>query len=325
MLVNGKWAADWHPLQSKDDQAEDDQGAFVRQASSFRNWITPSGKAGPTGKSGFKAESDRYHLYVALICPWASRALMVRKLKKLDHIIGVSVLEPSMTEQGWRFGSSLGADQDPLYGATYAHELYTKADTNFTGRATVPILWDKHRKTIVNNESADIVRMLNSAFEAHGNATIDLYPQDLKTEIDTLNAEMYKRLNNGVYQAGFTVSQAAYDEAVTGVFEMLDSLEEQLSDGRSYLFGERLTEADIRLFVTLVRFDVAYHGAFKCNIRRISDYRSLAAYTQRILNIPGISETVNIEHIKTGYYSIKAINPTGIVPAGPALIPSVGH
>jgi len=222
MLVNGKWAADWHPLQSNDDQAKDDKGAFVRQASSFRNWITPSGEAGPTGKSGFKAESDRYHLYVALICPWASRALMVRKLKKLEHIISVSVLEPSLTEQGWRFGNSLGADQDPLYGVTYVHELYTKADPQISGRATVPIL----RETIVNNESADIVRMLNSAFDAYGDATIDLYPQELQAKIDALNSEMYKRLNNGVYQAGFAVTQGAYDEAVSGIFEMLDLLEE---------------------------------------------------------------------------------------------------
>jgi len=320
MLVDGKWASDWHPLQS-----EDDQGGFVRQASSFRNWITPSGEAGPTGEGGFKAESDRYHLYVALICPWASRALMVRKIKKLEHIIAVSVLEPSLTEQGWRFGNSQGADQDPLYGVTYVHELYTKADPQISGRATVPILWDKHRETIVNNESADIVRMLNSAFDAYSDTTTDLYPQELQTKIDALNDELYKRLNNGVYKAGFAVTQVAYDEAVVGVFEMLDLLEKQLSDGCSYLFGDRLTETDIRLFVTLIRFDVAYHGVFKCNIRRVSDYRSLSAYTQRILNIPGISETVNIEHIKTGYYSIKAINPTGIVPVGPASIPSVGH
>ncbi len=320
MLINGKWAADWHPLQSKDDQ-----GGFVRQTSSFRNWVTPAGEAGATGEGGFKVESDRYHLYVALICPWASRTLMVRKLKKLEHIISISVLEPSLTDQGWRFGNSNGADQDPLYGVTYAHELYTKADPNFTGRATVPILWDKHRETIVNNESADIVRMLNSAFDSYGDSTIDLYPQKLQTEIDTLNSELYDRLNNGVYKAGFAVSQLAYDKAVIGVFEMLDSLEKRLSDGRLYLFGDRLSETDIRLFVTLVRFDVAYHGVFKCNIRRISDYRVLAEYTQRILNIPGISETVNIEHIKTGYYSIKALNPSGIVPAGPAQIPSVEH
>jgi len=313
MLIDGKWAGDWHPVQNKDDD-----GRFVRQTSSFRNWITKDGQAGPLGTAGFKAEKDRYHLYVALICPWASRALMARKLKGLEDIISVSVVEPVLTDQGWRFGIFPGADIDDLNGATYMHEIYTKIDHRFTGRATVPVLWDKHLQTIVNNESADILRMFNSAFGEADN-TFDLYPDDLRTDIEALNKTLYERLNNGVYKAGFASSQSAYDEAVRGVFATLDGLEEQLSDGRDYLFGKRLTETDIRLFVTLIRFDVAYHGIFKCNFRRIADYPALAKYTDRILNLPGIDTTVNLGHIKSGYYSIKALNPSGIVPLGPIL------
>lgn len=314
MLVNGKWTANWDPVQAKDDQ-----GRFVRQTSSFRNWITPDGAAGPTGTDGFKAEAGRYHLYVALICPWASRTLMVRKLKKLEGMISVTVVEPFLTDQGWGFGDYPGAEQDPLFDAKFMHEIYTRADPTFTGRATVPVLWDTMNDTIVNNESADIVRMLNTAFDHLVGPTVDLYPADLAAEIDALNPELYDRLNNGVYKAGFASTQAAYDEAVTGVFAMLDTLEDRLADGRDFLFGERLTETDIRLFVTLVRFDAAYHGLFKCNIRRVADYPALTRLMQRMLAIPGIAETVNIDHIKSGYYSIKALNPTGIVPVGPSL------
>jgi len=314
MLVNGKWTADWHPVQSSDDE-----GRFVRQNSSFRNWVTATGDAGPDGEDGFAAEAGRYHLYVALICPWASRALMVRKLKKLEDAIDVTVVEPVLTSQGWRFGDYPGAQPDPLHGATYMHEIYTRADPVYSGRATVPVLWDKKRQTAVNNESADIVRMLNSAFDAFADSSVDLYPKDMRGEIDTLNTRLYDHLNNGVYKAGFASSQEAYDEAVTGVFETLDAMEARLSDGRTCLFGDRLTESDIRLFVTLIRFDTAYHGIFKCNIRRISDYPALSAYTDGILAIPGIRETVNLDHVKAGYYSIKALNPSGIIPAGPAL------
>lgn len=314
MLVNGKWTADWHPVQSKDEE-----GRFIRQTSSFRHWVTPDGKAGPTGEGGFKAETGRYHLYVALICPWASRTLMVRKLKKLEDVIDVSVVEPFLTDQGWRFGNFPGAQYDPLLNATYMHEIYTKADPTFSGRATVPIIWDKQRGTIVNNESADIITMLNYAFDEFGDASVDLYPRDVRNDIDILNAQLYDRLNNGVYKSGFASSQEAYDEAVAGVFAMLDAMETRLSDGRSFLFGERLTMSDIRLFVTLIRFDAAYHGIFKCNIRRLSDYEALSAYVARILATPGIAETVNLDHIKAGYYSIKALNPTGIIPAGPSL------
>ncbi len=307
MLVNGKWAGDWQPIQSADAK-----GRFVRQTSSFRHWVTA------TGKGGFKAEAGRYHLYVALICPWASRALMVRKLKKLEGVIDVTVAEPVLTDQGWRFGDYPGAQPDTLLGADYMHEIYTRADPDFTGRATVPVLWDKQSGTIVNNESADIIRMLNSAFDGFGDASVDLYPEALRAGIDALNPVLYEGLNNGVYKAGFASSQAAYDEAVAGVFAVLDEMEERLSDGRAYLFGERLTETDIRLFVTLVRFDAAYHGLFKCNIRRLVDYAALSEFTDRILDLPGIRETVNLDHIKAGYYSIKALNPSGIVPAGPA-------
>jgi len=313
MLINGKWADDWHPVQNKDDD-----GRFVRQTSSFRNWITKDGQAGPTGRAGFKAEKDRYHLYVALICPWASRTLMARKLKGLEDMITVSVVEPMLTDQGWKFGSFPGSSLDLLNGVTFMHQIYTKIDNRFTGRATVPVLWDKQQQTIVNNESADILRMLNSAF-GEADDTFDLYPDDLRNDIDALNKTLYERLNNGVYKAGFASSQGAYDEAVRGVFETLDGLEEQLSDGRDYLFGERLTETDIRLFVTLIRFDIAYHGLFKCNFQRIKDYTALAKYSDRVLGLPGIDATVNFDHIKNGYYSIRALNPSGIVPLGPIL------
>jgi len=315
VLVNGKWVANWQPVQAKDKK-----GGFVRQNSSFRNWVTPDGSAGPTGESGFKAEPGRYHLYVALICPWASRTLIGRKLKKLEDVISVSVVEPLLSDQGWRFGDYPGATRDTINGATYLHELYTRADPSISGRATVPVLWDKQRGTIVNNESAEILRMMNSGFgELAG--SYDLYPEDLREEIEALNARIYPRLNNGVYRAGFATTQVAYEEGFHDVFAMLDELEGRFRDGRDFLSGEHLTEADVRLFVMLVRFDVAYHGLFKCNLRRIADYPGLFAYVARILAIPGIRETVNIDHIKSGYYSIKALNPTGIVPVGPELPP----
>jgi putative glutathione S-transferase len=314
MLVNGKWVADWQPVQAKDEK-----GGFVRQTSTFRNWVTPDGSAGPTGESGFKAEPGRYHLYVALICPWASRTLIGRKLKKLEEVISLSVVEPVLSDQGWRFGDYPGSNRDDINGATYLHEIYTRADPHVSGRATVPVLWDKKLGTIVNNESSEILRMMNSGFGTLADASVDLYPADLRDEIDALNERIYPRLNNGVYRAGFATTQVAYEEAFHGVFEMLDELEARLGDGRGFLSGERFTEADIRLFVTLIRFDAAYHGLFKCNLRRITDYPRLNAYVARVLSLPGIRETVNIDHIKQGYYSIKALNPTGIVPVGPEL------
>ncbi|MBW0149101.1 glutathione S-transferase family protein [Marinobacter arenosus] len=312
MLVNGVWKENWQPVQAKDEQ-----GRFIRQTSPFRNWITPDGSAGPTGTGGFRAEKGRYHLYVAYICPWASRALMVRELKGLKDLVGITVVNPRLTDQGWQFGGYPGADEDSLNGARYMHELYTRADPTISGRATVPVLWDKQTETIVNNESADVVRMLNSAFSGIVDQGPDLYPEDLASDIDSLNAYLYTDLNNGVYQAGFASSQAAYDEAHTRVFAALDELEARLADGRTYLFGGRLTETDIRLFVTLVRFDAAYHGLFKCNRNTLQAMPRLHAYMHRILKLDGIASTVNLDHIKAGYYSIKALNPTGIVPAGP--------
>ncbi|WP_210081411.1 glutathione S-transferase family protein [Pantoea endophytica] len=306
MLVNGKWSAEWHPV-----QATDQQGGFVRQTSRFRHWISAD------GYSAFAAEPDRYHLYVALICPWASRTLLARSLKGLDKVISVSVVEPQLGAQGWRFGDYPGADRDWLNKAEYLHELYTRADADFTGRATVPVLWDKKTQTIVNNESADILRMLNSGFGALADDRIDLYPEDLRAEIDALNESIYPRLNNGVYRAGFATTQVSYQQAFNDVFSQLDELELRLQDGRTFLLGERLTEADIRLFVTLVRFDAAYHGLFKCNLRRLRDYPLLDRYLKSMLSVSGVRQTVNIDHIKQGYYSIKALNPNGIVPVGP--------
>ena len=301
MLVDGKWSADWHPIQSKDRK-----GGFVRQDSQFRQFVSPA------GEGGFKAEAGRYHLYVALICPWASRTLAARKLKGLEEAISVSVVEPELGAQGWAFAE--GAD--PVNNARYLHEIYTAVDPHYSGRATVPVLWDKQTRRIVNNESADILRILNSGFGALARNDIDLYPEHLRPAIDALNDAIYPKLNNGVYRCGFASTQEAYEEAYHGVFEMLDQLEERLASG-PFLFGEELTEADIRLFVTLVRFDAAYHGLFKVNKRRIVDYPNLNAYLQRLLEIPAFRDTVNIGHIKRGYYSVKSLNPTGIVPLGP--------
>ena len=312
MLVDGKWMENWQPVQAKDKD-----GRFVRQQSSFRNWVTPDGSAGPAGEAGFKAEAGRYHLYVAYICPWASRTLMARKLKKLDDVITVDVVEPVLTEQGWKFGDFPGATADSLNGVTYMHEIYTRADPHYTGRATVPVLFDKQRNTIVNNQSSDILRMLNSSFGDLADQSLDLYPAQLARDIDALNEHVYHTLNNGVYKAGFASSQQAYEEACLAVFKTLDELEARLAAGGPFLFGANFTEADIRLFVTLIRFDAAYHGLFKCNLRRIADYPKLKAYMDRILAMEGVASTVRIDHIKAGYYSIKALNPTGIVPLGP--------
>ncbi|MCB1410662.1 MAG: glutathione S-transferase family protein [Rhodobacteraceae bacterium] len=310
MLVDGRWMENWQPVQKADGK-----GRFVRQVSSFRNWITPDGSAGPTGEGGFAAEAGRYRLYVAFICPWASRTLIARKLKGLEALIPVTVVNPVLSDQGWQFGGYPGAQDDPLFGAAYLHQLYTRADPHFTGRATVPVLWDMHRNVMVNNESADILRMFDTAFETLAPSDLRLYPSDLAAQIDALNAQVYEPLNNGVYKAGFASSQQAYDEAVQGVFETLDMLESRLTG--AYLLGERLTEADIRTFVTLIRFDAAYHGLFKTNLRQIADYPRLQAYMERILALPGVRETVNMDHITRGYYAIKALNPSRIRPVGP--------
>ncbi|UUM32668.1 glutathione S-transferase family protein [Vibrio japonicus] len=314
MLVDGKWTEDWKALQSSDEK-----GRFVRQISEIRNWITPDGSAGPTGVGGFKAEPGRYRLYVALICPWASRTLMARKLKGLEEMISVTVVNPVLTTQGWRFGGYPGADNDPLFNSGYLHEIYTRAKADYTGRATVPVLWDTKQNVMVNNESADILRMLDTAFEHLVPSGVRLYPKELASNIESLNARIYEDLNNGVYKAGFTKSQEAYEEAANGVFAMLDELEERL-DGQDYLLGDRLTETDVRTFVTLIRFDAAYYGLFKTSYKQIANYPNLSAYMERIYRLPGVSDTVSIDHIIAGYYSIKDLNPAGIRPLVPAHI-----
>lgn len=313
MLVNGQWTEDWHPVQAKDEE-----GGFVRQTSSFRNWITPTGEAGITGEGGFNAEAGRYHLYVAYICPWASRTLMARALKGLTDVVSVSVVNPHLSNFGWSFGNFAGATEDEVLHKQYMYQVYTEADPYYTGRATVPVLWDKKRHMIVNNESADIIRMFNQGFGALASNQFDLYPSQYAAEIDQLNQQIYDGLNNGVYRAGFATTQIAYEHAVNDVFTTLEMLEQRLASQR-YLMGQQLTETDLRLFVTLVRFDVAYHGLFKCNIKAVKDYPHLSRYLQDILNIPNVADTVNIEHIKHGYYSIKALNPNLIVPVGPKL------
>ncbi len=310
MLVNGRWTTDWHPV-----QATDAKGGFVRQTSSFRNWVTPDGRPGPTGKGGFLAEAGRYHLHVALICPWASRTLIGRALKRLQDVVSVSVVEPALTDEGWRFPD----DGDPVTGARHVHEIYTRADPTFTGRATVPVLWDRETQTIVNNESADILRILDGGFGALADDGVILHPADLADEMAPFEDRLYRDFNNGVYRAGFATTQAAYDEAVVAVFAMLADLEARLADGRRYLFGDRLTGTDVRAFVTLIRFDAAYHGAFKCNLGRVADHPALSRFIETMLAVPGVPETVSIDHIKRGYYSIKALNPNGIVPMGPDL------
>lgn len=314
MLIDGTWAKDWKALQNSDEQ-----GRFVRQVSEIRNWITKDGSAGPTGIGGFKAEPGRYHLYVALICPWASRTLIARSLKSLNEIISVSVVNPVLTDQGWSFGGYPDSDVDPLFESSYLHEIYTRAKPDYTGRATVPVLWDTKQNVMVNNESADILRMLDSAFEHLVPSQIRLYPQDIADEIDSLNARIYDQLNNGVYKAGFTQSQTAYEEAVHGVFTMLDELEERLN-GQRYLMGERFTETDIRTFVTLIRFDAVYYSLFKTSHKQIAEYPNLSAYMQRILSMPEVANTVSIDHIMAGYYSIKDLNPAGIRPVLPTHI-----
>jgi len=314
MLVQGKWEGDWQQ-RSRSNEG----GRFIRESSTFRHWITPDGSAGPTGEGGFKAEPGRYHLYIALNCPWACRALIYRKLKKLDEVISLSVTAPEFTDQGYGFREYFGAVTDPLHNVRYVHQLYTHADSNFTGRPTVPVLWDKQTDTIVNNESVDIIRMFNHAFDAFGDPTVDFYPTELQTEIDALNDRVYDGLNNGVYRAAFASTQAAHEQAVTEVFECLDELESRLN-GRPYLVGERITETDWRVFVTLIRFDVAYHGLFKCNLRRLIEYPNLSQYLRRLYGVPGVSDTVDFEHIKKTYYSIEKLNPGGIVPLGPTQI-----
>jgi glutathionyl-hydroquinone reductase len=317
VLIDGVWH-EQEPGRAKTDPARA-AGRFERVQTSFRNWVTPDGRPGPTGSDGFSAAAGRYHLYVSLACPWAHRTLIMRALKGLEQIIPVSVTHWLMGDQGWTFSPGEGVIPDPLFNSRYLHEIYSRADTHYSGRASVPVLWDQHTQTIVNNESAEIIRMFNSAFDAVGAQPGDYYPKDKREEIDTFNARIYDTLNNGVYKAGFATTQSAYEEAVTPLFETLDWLDDTLSQSR-FLCDDTLTEADIRLFTTLVRFDAVYHGHFKCNVRRIVDYKNLWAYTRDVYQIPGVAQTVNFAHIKRHYYqSHKLINPTGIVPIGPAL------
>ena len=295
------------------------KGEFVRSESGFRNWITPDGSAGPHGEAGFAAEADRYHLYVSYACPWAHRTLIFRSLKRLENIISVSVVHPLMPEESWKFGEYPGATEDHINGSNYMYENYLIADPDFDGVVTVPVLWDKKRQTIVNNESSEIIRMLNSAFDKFTSVDADFYPPALREEIDEINALVYHDINNGVYRAGFATTQAAYDKAFDHLFNALEMLEQRLSKQR-YLVGEQITEADWRLFTTLVRFDAVYYNHFKTNKKRLLDYPNLWSYTRELYQVPGIAETVNMDHIKHHYFgSHRAINPTGIIPKGPEI------
>ena len=312
MLVDGVWQDVWYDTRKS-------QGRFKRADSQFRNWVTADGSAGPSGGDGFKAESGRYHLYISYACPWAHRTLIVRKLKGLEDHISLSIVHFFMGSGGWEFSESDGATADPINGADNMWQVYTAADPTYTGRVTVPVLWDKKQGTIVSNESSEIIRMFNSAFDGlEGvDAGLDLYPQEQRADIDAINEPIYHNVNNGVYKCGFATKQEAYEEAFDALFETLDMVEERLSE-RRYVMGDRVTEADWRLFTTLVRFDPVYVGHFKCNKRRIQDYPALSGYLRELYQMPGIADTVNMLHIKNHYYmSHETVNPTRIVPKGP--------
>jgi glutathionyl-hydroquinone reductase len=312
MLVDGQWHDVWYDTKAS-------AGRFVRSESQFRNWVTADGSAGPSGRAGFRAEPGRYHLYVAYACPWAHRTLIMRAFKGLDSLIGVSAVNSYMGAEGWTFAPGPETIVDDVNHAQRIYELYVLADPTYSGRATIPILWDKQQRTIVSNESAEIIRMLNSAFDGVGANGNDYYPAELRAEIDEWNAFIYPNVNNGVYRAGFATTQDAYEEAATAVFAALDRLEKHLAT-RRYLCGSRITEADIRLFTTLIRFDPVYHGHFKCNVRRIVDYPNLWGFVRDIYQQPGVAGTAHIDFIKRHYYgSHPNINPTRIVPVGPAL------
>ena len=309
LLVEGRWHDQWYES-SKD-------GAFQREQAQRRNWVTADGRPGPSGEGGFKAEAGRYHLYVSLACPWAHRTLIVRKLKGLESLIDVSVVSWLMRENGWTFDKQTGSTGDPLDGHTFMYQRYLADNADYTGRVTVPVLWDKKLQRIVSNESSEIIRMFNSAFDELTGNTLDLYPEALRPEIDRLNDRIYPAVNNGVYRAGFATSQGAYEAAFDDVFAELNALEKLLCEKR-YLVGEYLTEADVRLFTTLIRFDAVYHGHFKCNLRRIADYANLSNWLREMYQLPGVADTVDFVHIKHHYYASHAtINPTGVVPKGP--------
>ena len=313
LLVDGKWVDQWYDTKSSG-------GKFVRSQAQFRNWITADGGAGPSGKGGFAAESGRYHLYVSLACPWAHRTLIFRQLKDLTDHISVSVVHPDMLSDGWTFETDEhGATGDALYGSAFAHQIYTKADPDYSGRVTVPILWDKQQETIVSNESSEIIRMFNSAFDGLTGNTLDLWPEAQRDAIEEVNQRIYSNVNNGVYKCGFATTQEAYDAAVHPLFETLDWLEDRLSKSR-YLMGDQQTEADWRLFTTLIRFDPVYHLHFKCNRKRLIDYPNLWAYTRDLYQTAGVAETVNMHHIVRHYHcSHESINPHRIIPINPDL------
>jgi putative glutathione S-transferase len=309
-MHDGKW--------NNDDRIPTDmRGAFVRADSQFRHWITADGNAGPSGNGGFKAEPERYHLFVSYSCPWAHRTIIFRKLKKLENIISISLADKPKTE-GWAYAEGIDDFRPCDDGIFRLHQVYAAADARYTGKVTVPTLWDRERRTIVNNESSEIIRMLNSAFAAHTDVSYDFYPAELRGEIDRINEMVYGQFNNGVYRAGFARSQEAYEEAAKKIFQCLDTMENLLSE-RRYLVGERITEADWRAFPTLLRFDLVYYSHFKCNLRRIQDYPNLANYLRELYQWPGIKETLDLQKIKMGYYGQLNVNPTGIYPLGPNL------
>jgi putative glutathione S-transferase len=312
LLVDGQWQDRWYDTASTG-------GKFVRKEAQFRNWVTPDGAPGPSGEGGFEAAAGRYHLYVSYACPWAHRTLIFRRLKGLEDAISVSVVHWYMAEDGWTFAPGPGVVADPINGAPFMRDVYTAADPRYTGRVTVPVLWDKERSTIVSNESSEIIRMLNSAFDGIGATPGDYYPAALREEIDAVNERVYGDVNNGVYKSGFATTQEAYEDAVKTLFGTLDWLEERLG-GQRYLVGDQITEADWRLFTTLLRFDPVYVGHFKCNIRRIVDYPNLWGYTRDLYQQPGVADTVRMDHIKGHYYeSHDTINPTRVVPVGPEI------
>jgi len=323
LLIDGALRDDWLESERKG-------GEFVRRDSQFRHWVTADGSAGPSGEGGFKAEPGRYHLYISHACPWAHRTLIFRKLKGLEEMISLSVVHPDMGDEGWKFASASGepfegTSDDTVNGFDYLYQAYTLAQTDYTGIVTVPVLWDKQRQTIVNNESAEIIRIFNSAFDGCGASGPDYYPEALREDIDSINAFVYDNINNGVYRTGFAASQAAYERAFRRLFDALDALEQRLA-GQRYLVGAQITEADWRLFTTLVRFDAVYVGHFKCNLRRIADYPNLSGYLRELYQLPGIAEMINFIHIKRHYYySHTSINPTRIIPLGPKLALHAPH
>jgi putative glutathione S-transferase len=310
LLVDGVW---------QEDGSRTKDGHFIRPNAQFRNWITADGSAGPSGEGGFPAEAGRYHLYVSLACPWAHRTVIFRKLKKLENVVSMSTVSPDMLQDGWAFNKAEGSSGDDVNGKSKMSEIYLLANPKYSGRVSVPVLWDKKKKTIVNNESSEIIRMFNSAFDAFTNERTDYYPQALRKEIDAVNDLVYPNINNGVYRTGFATSQAAYEQAFRNVFDALEEIEQRLSTQR-YLVGNQITEADWRLYTTLVRFDAVYYSHFKCNWRRIEDFPNLSNYLRDLYQVPGVAETTSLEQIKRHYYfSQRKVNPTGIVPVGPQL------